>query len=77
MRKIIMVLAMVLAGMAHGAALAQDAPDYRTALKACGVEWRASEARKAVPKGQGMVEWQKFRKECIAKSGYVAKRAKS
>jgi len=75
MRKIIMVLAMVLAGLAHGAALAQDAPvDYRTALKACGAEWRASDQRKAVEKGQGMAAWQAFRKDCIARSGFVPKR---
>jgi len=74
MQRFLMVLTMVLAGMAHGAALAQTPVDYRTALKACGVEWRASESRKTVEKGQGMVAWQTFRKECIAKSGYVSKR---
>ena len=74
MRKLIMIAAMVLAGLAHGAALAQDAPDYRTALRTCGAEWRASDARKVVEKGKGMAAWQAFRKECIAKSGYVSKR---
>jgi len=73
MRRIIMIAAMVLSTLAHGAALAEPV-DYRTALRACGDQWRASEARKAVPKGQGMTAWQAFRKECIANSGYVSKR---
>ena len=73
MRRIIMIAAMVLASLAHGAALA-DPVDYRTALRACGDQWRASDARKAVPKGQGMAAWQTFRRECVAASGYVSKR---
>jgi len=73
MRRIIMIAAMVLASLAHGAALAEPV-DYRTALRACGEQWRASEDRKAVPKGQGMAAWQTFRKDCVAKSGYVSKR---
>jgi hypothetical protein len=56
-------------------AAAQEAPtDYRQVIKACGAEWRASDTRKATPKGEGMAAWQTFRRDCVAKSGYVAKR---
>lgn len=47
--------------------------DYREVIKTCGAEWKASDARRSVQKGEGAKAWQDFRRECVAKSGYVAK----
>lgn len=58
-------------------AVSQEAPKagtYSDAMKTCGAEWKASETRKTTPKGQGMAAWQAFRKECVARVGYVSKR---
>jgi hypothetical protein len=47
---------------------------YQDAMRTCGAEWKASEARKAVKKGEGASAWQTFRKECTARVGYESKR---
>lgn len=52
----------------------QETRSYTDALRVCGAEWKASDARKAVPKGQGRDAWQAFRKECIARTPYQRKR---
>jgi hypothetical protein len=69
-----------------GAAFGQDAApvgnsgsgsvatDYRQVMRACGAEWKASDTRKGVAKGEGMAAWQTFRRDCVARSGYVSKR---
>lgn len=44
---------------------------YRDAVKACGAEWRASDARKQVQKGEGRAAWNTFRAECVTRQGYV------
>lgn len=46
---------------------------YADAMRQCGAEWKASEARKAVKKGEGAAAWQAFRKECTARVGYEKK----
>lgn len=59
-------------------ATAQEAPKasgtYTDALRQCGAEWKASEQRKSVAKGQGMAAWQTFRAECVKRVGYTSKR---
>lgn len=69
MIKSFMVAAMVLGfiGVAH-------AGTYADAMKTCGAEWKASEARKAVTNGNGGPAWQAFRKECTARVGYEKKK---
>lgn len=61
--------AMILASV-----LSAHAGTYSEAMKTCGTEWRASDARKEVKKGEGMAAWQTFRKECVARVGYTSKR---
>lgn len=46
---------------------------YRDAMKTCGTEWRASEARKSVTKGEGAKAWNAFRAECVKRVGYEKK----
>ena len=46
---------------------------YRDAVKQCGQEWRASDARKSVEKGKGREAWQSFRVECVKRVGYTRK----
>lgn len=46
-----------------------DYVSYRDAVKACGMEWKAKEAKPA--KGEGRSEWNKFRAECVVQKGYV------
>jgi hypothetical protein len=46
---------------------------YADAMRQCGAEWRASEQRKSVAKGEGNAAWQAFRKECTARVGYTKK----
>lgn len=59
-------------------AAAQETPKtYGDVIRSCGTQWRASDARKAVAKGQGMAAWQDFRRECVKTSGYVSKRNRS
>lgn len=50
---------------------ANAAITYREAVKACGIEWKASDARKQVPKGEGQKAWNAFRAECVKRQGYV------
>lgn len=47
---------------------------YSEALKLCSVEWKASDTRKQVAKGEGMAAWQKFRAACVTEKGYVPTR---
>jgi hypothetical protein len=53
---------------------AQNAGTYAEAMKTCGAEWRASEQRKAVKKGEGAAAWNTFRAECTKRVGYTSKR---
>lgn len=52
---------------------AANAGTYAEAMKQCGGEWRASDARKQVKKGEGRAAWNAFRKECTARVGYTKK----
>ncbi len=72
MRKIIIatVALLVLSGSAN-------AGTYLDAMRTCGAEWKASDARKAVAKGEGMAKWQAFRKECTARVGWESKKRKA
>lgn len=47
---------------------------YRVVVKACGADWKASDARKSVEKGHGREAWQAFRAECVKAKGYEVKR---
>lgn len=47
---------------------------YVDALRQCGQEWRASDARKQVKKGEGTAAWNTFRAECVKRVGYESKR---
>lgn len=53
---------------------AKQAPSYGAVLATCGAQWKASEARKAVPKGEGRTAWNVFRARCVSESGYQAAR---
>lgn len=53
---------------------AQDGMSYRDAVKACGADWRASDERKTVAKGEGQKAWNAFRATCVTAKGYVPKR---
>lgn len=57
-------------------AKAETVNTYRDAMRQCGAEWKASDARKSVAKGEGRAAWQAFRKECTQRVGYV-KRSRS
>lgn len=59
-----------LANVAH-------AGSYIDAMRACGAEWKASDARKQVKKGEGGPAWQAFRKECTARVGWEKKGKKT
>jgi hypothetical protein len=76
-RQIAIVAALSLASI--GAVYGQtNATTYSEALKACGAEWRTSEARKGVEKGQGMAKWQEFRAKCVKEKGWTgAKRTRN
>jgi hypothetical protein len=69
------VLASVVSLASIGAAFGQadKAPEYRDVLKQCGAEWKGSEARKAVEKGQGAAKWQEFRAKCVIDKGWNKK----
>lgn len=54
-------------------AKAESTGTYADAMRQCGAEWKASDARKAVTKGHGRVAWQAFRKECTQRVGYQRK----
>lgn len=68
MRKLIIIA--VLAIVSMGSA---NAGTYIDALKSCGTEWKVSDARKGVKKGEGMAAWQMFRKECTQRVGWTKK----
>jgi hypothetical protein len=46
------------------------APQYRDVLKQCGADWKASEARRNVAKGEGAAKWQEFRAKCVLDKGW-------
>jgi hypothetical protein len=56
-------------GMAH----AQDKPfvPYSEALATCSAEWKQSDERAKLAKGQKQDAWQTFRAECVTRQGYV------
>lgn len=54
-------------------AKAESAISYRDAVKACGIEWRASDARKNAAKGTGREAWNAYRAACVTRQGYVKK----
>jgi hypothetical protein len=70
MRKLIWV-----AGFIAAFAVPQyaNAGTYQDAMRQCGTEWRASEARKAVKKGEGAAAWNAFRAECTKRVGWEKK----
>lgn len=79
MHKIIVVaFALSLVVLSLVSATAQTATPqgntYTDALRTCAAEWKASDQRKAVKKGEGMAAWQTFRAECTKRVGYTSKR---
>lgn len=58
-----------------GVARAADVT-YTDVIKTCGAEWRESDAKKAVAKGEGVAAWNKYRVDCVARKGYVTKTAR-
>jgi len=65
---IVALLALAPLSVAYGQT---DAPvQYRDVLRQCGVDWKASEARKSVEKGQGAKAWQEFRAKCVLEKGW-------
>jgi hypothetical protein len=71
------VLGSVVALASISAAYSQANPTYSEALKACGAEWRTSEARKAVAKGEGAKAWQEFRTKCVKEKGWQGKKTRN
>jgi hypothetical protein len=73
MRTILTALAMLLAFSPVGFAqeATQGATDYRTAVKACGAEWRK---RDDYETRKGRDAWNEFRAECVVRQGYVSKK---
>jgi hypothetical protein len=53
------------------------APTYADIMRTCGAEWKESDTRKSVVKGEGAAAWNKFRVECVARKGYVTKSARA
>jgi hypothetical protein len=49
------------------------AGSYQDAMKTCGAEWKASEQRKTVKKGEGAAAWNAFRAECTKRVGWEKK----
>lgn len=52
------------------------AATYQEAVKQCGTEWKASEERKNVVKGEGRAAWNTFRAACVKRVGYETKKGK-
>lgn len=82
MRYIIVLMVCVAAifALPHFAMAQTAAPttqSYQDVLKLCGAEWRASDERKAVVKGQGQKAWNDYRAKCVKDKGYVTKRGRS
>jgi len=69
----IVIATLAIATLVNCSAIA-NAADYRETLKICGAEWRASDARKSVAKGEGQKAWNTFRAECVLRHGYDTKR---
>lgn len=70
----ILAIAFVLASVL--AARAEDAKvTYADVIRTCGAEWKESDTRKNTPKGEGSTAWNTFRTECVARKGYVTKKA--
>jgi hypothetical protein len=76
---ILMIIATLILGLGT-VATAQESgttpKTYADVMRDCGSQWRSSEARKAVPKGEGRMAWNNFRRDCVKASGYVAKRSR-
>jgi hypothetical protein len=75
MNKLMIATALVLVSTFANAQTA--APTYQDVIRTCGAEWRESDARKAVVKGEGAAKWNEFRAECVARKGYVTKAARA
>lgn len=60
-----------LAGAFCGQASAAGFVPYSDAVKACGVDWKASPERAKVEKGHGSQAWNDFRAKCVTDKGYV------
>jgi hypothetical protein len=73
----IFAIAFVLGSIVSANAQTAAAPTYIDVLRTCGAEWKESDARKTVAKGEGMAAWNAFRVECVARKGYVTKSAKN
>lgn len=44
---------------------------YQDAMRTCGAEWRQSDARTHVAKGEGAKAWNAFRAECTKRVGWT------
>lgn len=66
---IVSLLALAPLGVAYGQTN-EAAPKYSDVIKQCGVDWKASEARKSVEKGQGSKAWNEFRSKCVLDKGW-------
>jgi hypothetical protein len=69
-RQIVLASLVSLASIGTAYSQANTTTQYRDALRQCGAEWKASEARKAVAKGEGAKAWQDFRKKCVEDNGW-------
>lgn len=69
-------LSLVILSLVSANAQTVTAPSntYTDALRTCAAEWKASDQRKAVKKGEGMAAWQTYRAECVKRVGYTSKR---
>lgn len=77
MRNIIVTASLAIATLVNVNAIAMhsaNAATYQEVLKVCGAEWKTSEARKSVAKGEGAKAWNTFRAECVMRHGYDTKR---
>lgn len=72
--KTLTAIALIVMSLTSGV-LAQEASapfvSYTDALAKCSAEWKASETRKATPKGKGVEAWNTFRRACVVEKGYV------
>lgn len=69
---IVSLVSLAAIGAAIGTA---NAATYSEVLKACGAEWKASDERKSVVKGEGAKAWQAFRAKCVREKGWNGTKA--
>lgn len=69
-RQIAIVACVSLASIGAAYGQTNKAADYREVLRQCGSEWKASDQRKAVVKGEGAKAWQEFRAKCVREKGW-------